>query len=541
MTTSGARRILDCGDRALLVELESLPATLSFYAALRADGRPGVTDIVPAARTVLLRFDPEVLPRASARTWLHRVDPAVTDPGEGDHAEPFTIEVVYDGDDLDDVAATLQLSRAEVIARHSEREWRVAFGGFAPGFGYLVPADGSPSGLEIARHVSPRATVAAGAVGLAGEFSGVYPRESPGGWQIIGTSPTPLWKTDAAQASPLVPGQLVRFRAITRTAPAPAPAVDSRIEPSSLPPSGTQSTVPATTDSADAHAAFTVLDAGPLTLIQDRGRPGHSAIGVGTSGALDRAASALANRLLGNPLDAATLEVTVGGLTLRCERAAWIAVTGADGEVTLNGEAIELDAAIAVPAGATLHLPIARAGLRYYLAARGGFDADSELGSRSRDTLSGLGQRPLVPGDRLEIGGEPVEPIPTVPMNPAWPPTLETVTVRLHPGPRSDWMEPDALLGLYEQVWRVSPQSNRIGARLEGTPLERRRNDELPSEGMVAGGLQLPPNGLPTVLLADHPVTGGYPVIAVVADADLDRFAQLRPGQGVQFRHAPPL
>lgn len=540
MSADGARRVLDCGDRAMLVELKSLPEALDFYAALIAERRDGVIDIVPAARTVLLRFDPEILPRASARTWLQRIDSAATRAGTGDddgnEVEPFTIEVVYDGADLDDVAATLQLSRDDVIARHSQREWRVAFGGFAPGFCYLVPADGGSSGLEIARHASPRATVAAGAVGLAGEFSGVYPRQSPGGWQIIGTSPTQLWNAEATLASPLLPGRRVRFQAITGTVP--APAVAPRDGASSLPPSGTQTTLPATTDSAEAHTAFTVLEAGPLTLVQDRGRPGHGAIGVGTAGALDRAASTLANRLLGNPRDAATLEVTIGGLTVRCEHAAWIAVTGADGEVTVDGKAIELDAAIAVAAGATLHLPLARAGLRYYLAVRGGFEADSVLGSRSRDTLSGLGRRPLTAGDSLEIGTEPHGPIPTVPMNPAWPPTLDAVTVRLHPGPRADWVEPASLLGLYEQLWRVSPQSNRVGARLEGTALQRQRDEELPSEGMVAGALQLPPSGLPTVLLADHPVTGGYPVIAVVADADLDRFAQLRPGQAVQFRHA---
>jgi biotin-dependent carboxylase-like uncharacterized protein len=177
-------------------------------------------------------------------------------------------------------------------------------------------------------------------------------------------------------------------------------------------------------------------------------------------------------------------------------------------------------------------------GIRYNLAVRGGIDVPLVLGSRSRDTLAGLGPAPLADGDSLAIGEEPSTPIPPVDVVPVDPPPAGTVTLALRPGPRRDWFASGAWELLLNSEWQVSPRSDRSGVRLDGPVLERTDARELPSEGMVPGAIQVSPDGAPTVLAVDHPVTGGYPVIAVVTDDSLDALAQLRPGPGVRFRLA---
>ncbi len=279
-----------------------------------------------------------------------------------------------------------------------------------------------------------------------------------------------------------------------------------------------------------------VVRPGPLTTVQDLGRPGHAHLGVPRAGAVDRAALALANRLVGNDEGAAALECTLSGPALRFAQPAVVAVTGAQAPVTVDGEEMEVNAAIDLPAGAVLDIGTATAGLRPYAAVRGGIDVEPVLGSRSRDTLSALGPEPLSAGDRLAIGIAD-GPRPAIAVAPV--PVPETTTiVRVTPGPRADWFEPGALGLLASQAWTVSPESNRSGTRLDGTPLLRARDGELRSEGMVEGAVQVRHSGLPLLLLADHPTTGGYPVIAVAIGEDIPKVAQARPGEQMRFRPA---
>ncbi|MFE5671082.1 biotin-dependent carboxyltransferase family protein [Agromyces sp. NPDC056523] len=276
---------------------------------------------------------------------------------------------------------------------------------------------------------------------------------------------------------------------------------------------------------------------GPV-LVQDLGRPGRAALGVGESGALDRGALALANRLVGNPDGAAGLEVVLGGLRVVPDADAWVAVAGAWGRVVVAGHDAGPYRAVRVRAGEPLELGPAERGLRYVLAMRGGLDEPSVLGSRSRDTLAGIGPEPVLPGRVLAVGAEPVASVPLLDDDAAYPPPSGPVTLALLPGPRADWVTDAALAALYEATWRLSAASDRIGARLEGPVLDRRVAAELPSEPTVAGGIQVTGAGVPTILLADRPVTGGYPVVAIVDPASLDAVAQVRPGQAVRFRHA---
>ncbi|MEV5367632.1 5-oxoprolinase subunit C family protein [Streptomyces cellulosae] len=278
---------------------------------------------------------------------------------------------------------------------------------------------------------------------------------------------------------------------------------------------------------------LTVVRSGALTTVQDAGRRGHAHLGVPRSGALDAPAMRLANRLLGNAPDAAVLETTLTGCAVRPDRAVTVVVGGAPCPVTVDGRPVPWGAPVRVPAGAVLDAGGVTAGVRSYVAVAGGVAAEPVLGSRSTDLLSGLGPSPLRDGDVLRVGDSGREPaLPGVAPWPA-PPAELTLPVRL--GPRADWFTPAALRTLTSATYRVSPHSNRIGLRTEGPPLERASTGELPSEGMVLGAVQVPPDGRPVVFLHDHPTTGGYPVIGVVAEAALAAAAQAVVGTPVRF------
>ena len=280
-------------------------------------------------------------------------------------------------------------------------------------------------------------------------------------------------------------------------------------------------------------AALEVMRAGVRTTIQDLGRPGLAHLGVPRSGAADAGALRLANRLAGNPPDAAGLEILLGGVRLRTTRAVTLAVTGAPCTVTVGDRRADPGFPLPVPAGTVVTIGRATAGLRVYLAAGGGIAVPPVLGSRSTDTLSGLGPPPVRDGDLLPVGPATAPP-PAVDVAPYPQPAAELL-LRVWPGPRDDWFTPSAVGTLFTAVYRVTPETDRIGARLTGPALTRAVDAELPSEGLVLGAIQVPANGEPLIFLADHPTTGGYPVIGVVDPADVDLLGQARPGTPVRF------
>lgn len=271
-----------------------------------------------------------------------------------------------------------------------------------------------------------------------------------------------------------------------------------------------------------------VLQAGLLTTVQDLGRPGYAAVGVPRSGAFDRGAAALANRLVGNASKAALLEVTLGGLHIVLRHAATIALTGAYCEGRRDW-----GVAVTLRAGSEVRLGTPVTGLRSYLAVRGGIDVEPVLGSRSTDLLSGLGPAPLSSGDLLAVGTSVVGAVSDA----FAPPHAPHEPLEIVAGPRDDWFVADALELLTTRSWTVRGEADRIGIRLDGPRLERddAHRGELPSEAMLPGALQVPPDGRPILFGPDCPVTGGYPVLAVVCSADLDSAAQLRPGDAVRF------
>jgi biotin-dependent carboxylase-like uncharacterized protein len=276
-----------------------------------------------------------------------------------------------------------------------------------------------------------------------------------------------------------------------------------------------------------------VVSVGPSVLVQDRGRPGWAHLGVPRSGALDLPAAALANRLVGNGPDDACLEVLLGGLGVTSDRGVWVAATGAACPIEVDGRPRGHGEAVWLPPGGTLRLGSARSGLRCYLAAAGGIAVEPVLGSRSTDTLGLVGPAPVRVGDRLPVGKP--HGVPAAADTPR-PPSRGPL--RITRGPRADRITGDAVGLLSRTSYVVSPDSDRVGLRLLGDPLPRAREDQLPSEGTVIGAVQVPPDGRPVVFLADHPTTGGYPVVAVVDERDLWQCAQLRPGEPVSFTPA---
>ena len=535
-------RLLPCGERAVLIEVADLDAVLALQSTLAGLAGRGdfaaVTDVVPAATTVLLMLaDPAALARV--RTAVTAVLAGLDGvPTTADSAKPIEIDVVYDGEDLDEVGRLTGLSPAEVIAAHTGSDWRVAFGGFAPGFSYLTGGDPR---LEVPRRAEPRTTVPAGAVGLAGTFSGIYPRPSPGGWQLIGRTGAALWDAGREPPALLQPSARVRFRAIN------GPAADDRgldtlnqpvAEPAATSPDQGLDDPTGERVETSPRQGLEVLATGPLLLIVDEGRPGYAALGVGRSGAADRAACRLGGRLVGNPPGHAALEVTFGGLRLRARTACLIALTGADCAATVDGRAVTHAGPVYLRTGQELRLGIPRTGLRTYLSVAGGFDVPVVLGSASTDTLSGVGPPPPAVGDVLAIGA-PRGGAPSIESVPGAPAAGAEMLLDVLPGPRTDWLADPAALG--GQDWQVSERSDRVGVRLTGDPLHRhpsKAGRELPSEPMVRGSIQVPPEGRPVIFGVDGPVTGGYPVVGVLTEASCDAVAQARPGDRIQFRGA---
>lgn len=537
-------RFLPVNTDALLVELDDLEQTLALFAALQ--GRPieGVTELVPAARTVLVVFQPGVVSRAALIADIGARDTSSRVARDGKLIE---IPVHYNGEDLDDVAQHLGITREEVVRRHTGGIYSVAFTGFAPGFAYL--SGGDPT-LDVPRRKTPRTRIPAGAVALAGTFSGVYPQASPGGWQILGVTPVAMWDLNRETPALLQPGYRVRFVDVGAASVAATSAASSASTASAASATSTASaastastTSPSAARAISATPALEVVSPGLQAVFEDLGRPGQARQGVAASGAMDQAALRAANRLVGNAPGEAAIEIVYGGFQVRAHGPCVLAVTGAQGNIALRNAAgaswtVPGYQAFAMDDGDTLTLAQPDAGIRYYLAARGGFAVEPVLGSCSTDTLARVGPEPLAAGDRVGIrpagqgaivGGSETPPADL-------PRTSAEVVLDVVLGPRTDWCDADAVALLSRQAWTVTPQSNRVGIRLQGdAPLQRANHAELPSEGTRKGSIQVPASGQPVLFLADHPLTGGYPVIGSVAPWHLDRAAQIPIGARVRL------
>ena len=535
------------GTAAVLAELSGLHDVMALQALLLEEPLPGQVDVLAAAETVMVKADSPAAARRMSGLLLD-MDLTVRPHAEGKLVQ---IDTVYDGEDLAEVGRLTGLGTDGVIAAHSGQVWTVAFAGFAPGFGYMV---GENQLLDVPRRDSPRTAVPAGSVALAGNYSAVYPRKSPGGWQLIGRTAARMWDLGREQPALAAPGDRVKFRAVRGT----VEVSGNTTEELGTEELGTEELVSGQ-DTRQSGAApgvrsgLRILSPGLQSLVQDLGRPGYARLGVSASGALDRASLRRANRIVGNQPSAAVVESVAGGLRVQAVGDQVLAVAGAESALTVlspsaaGSGAAENDGLRTMPAatafalldGEILTLGVPERGFRSYLAVRGGVEADPVLGSRSTDTMSGLGPPPLASGQVLAAGRATASNVVGAPeLQPEFP-DAGTTLLDIVPGPRDDWFDAAALASLCGQDWEVTPRSNRMGMRLSGEPLRRSREGELPSEGTVAGAIQIPPEGLPVLFLADHPITGGYPVIGVVVEHQVDVAAQVPIGGHLRFRIAP--
>jgi len=516
------QRVAAAGPRAIIVDVESSGHARALSAHLVEHPAAGQIDLVAGERSVLLLLE---------RGGL--VEAAVDDIGairdlapRADEGRLIELPTAYDGEDLAPLADSLGMSAEAVVRWHSEQSWTAAFSGFTPGFAYL---EAGAQVLPVPRRAVPRTIVPPGSVAVADRFSGVYPRASPGGWQLIGRTSAVMWNSDRNPPALVAPGDRVRFVAVRDETHLPAPAeVDDP-------------TAPTPEDEIGTSRAVEVIDPGLQTLVQDRGRRGLQHRSVSTSGAADAYSYLAGNELVGNAPDAAALEIAYGGAEFVARGQLVLALTGADVEARITSvrganKAAPLWAPFVVDDGTRLELGAPTAGIRTYLCVRGGILASPELGSRSTDILAGLGPRPARRGDLYAIGHAHGGPVGRrVP--PAEMPNATTVTpLEIDPGPRAHLFTPTSRRLLLESRWTITGDANRVGVRLEGeSPLTLTRPRELPSEGIMPGSIQVPPSGMPMVFLRDHPATGGYPLIGIVRSAALNRLAQLPPGSAVQF------
>ncbi|MBG5918691.1 5-oxoprolinase/urea amidolyase family protein [Providencia stuartii] len=517
-------RFLPVNLSAFMIELHSLEETMALTHLLRNRAHKlAIEEITPAARTVLVRFNSMLTNIDKLIDQIGRLDISATELKSG---PLVTIPVHYNGEDLADVAEHLGTSIEDVIRRHTENEYQVAFCGFAPGFAYMVAKNAQ---LNVPRRPSPRIRIPAGSVALAGEFSSVYPQASPGGWQLIGVTETAVWDLYREEPALLKPGYRVNF-------------VDAaRAE--------TTYSLPQPTHHHKSHEKMvlsddlTVLATGLQTLVQDYGRVGLSALGISESGAMDKGALRSANRLVGNDIHEAALEITQGGFKAQANRPLLVGVTGASCDVEITtAEGIHYFAQqyqpIQLAKGDIIHLGTATKGVRSYLAIRGGIEMTPILGSCSFDTLAQVGPAPLKAGQRLAVKSLKQQTVISLNELPVlnYPSAHEIVVLDIVLGPRTDWFTQQAVRLLTSQLWQVTAASNRIGLRLAGDKgIERAKHQELPSEGTCVGAIQIPANGQPVLFLNDHPLTGGYPVIGAVCEYHLDLAGQIPVNAKIQF------
>ncbi len=442
-------------------------------AALAEDPPAGFLDAVPGARTLLVLFDPD------------RFDPAsLGRAAAARRTAPRTVRLAarYDGSDLKELARETRIAPGDLARLHSAAEYTVAFLGFAPGFAYMT---GTPPPLAVPRLKTPRVRVPAGSLAVADGYTGIYPAETPGGWRLIGRVAARLFDPRASPPALLRPGDRVVFESVEELGEAPS-----------------GSPAPAVRD-----PVARVVSPGPFTTVQGGPRYGLSASGVPAGGAMDLASLAAANALAGNAPFAAALEITIAGPELEFVAPARIAVEGSARDVR-SGERVKIGAV--------------RRGARAYLAVDGGL----------AQSLPGEPTRPLRRGEELARASAP----PALTMRPPPLPDRlgESFTVRAVPGPQTNYFaDPEAF---FAAEYRLSPDSDRRGLRLQGPPLALARPADLPPEGTAPGAVQVPGNGMPIVLGPDRPVTGGYAKIATVISADLPLLAQARPGATIRFR-----
>lgn len=513
------------GDSALKIEWGNQPRLIrAFCRIFTEQSIPGVRDIVPAYKSVVVHFDPD----AASSNDCHREELIESirnrlrqGLNEQDReAKVIEIPVLYDGEDLEAISSYTGLTSNELIDRHRKASYRVRMIGFMPGFPYLEGLDDT---IAMPRREVPRTIVPAGSVGIGGKQTGIYPFDSPGGWNLLGRTPVALFSPERSSPSWLAMGDVVNFRAIESSE---FENIQRRQKIESL----TESRA-----SVEGVPLFEVIHPGLQTTIQDLGRWGRQAVGVTPGGVMDRDSARLANWLVGNRESTPLLEMAIVGPQLKALGDLKIAVVGAHSNLPAGRP-------LRIAAGEVIDLKQLTKGARSYLALGGGFVSDQVLGGQGTDLKAGFGGhqgRALTKGDQL-LGTSTRQENDSLHHRNWFATTEKLVTeesegrIRFLRGPQSELFSDSAWQSLCSESFAISSQSDRMGIRLNGK-LPTENQSDMPSEPTVIGAIQVPPSGSPIVLMADRQTVGGYPVIGVVVTVDLPKLAQLRPGEEIRF------
>jgi KipI family sensor histidine kinase inhibitor len=516
-STAGAfPRVLPAGDAAVTVELADT-LDLEVCARVRALDRAlaerpfaGLVECVPTVRSLLVLFDPARI--AAAEVGVHVRERLAAPIAPAPPGSLHEIPVRYGGEagpDLESVADHLGTTADAVVQQHAGREYTALMLGFTPGFAYLGVL---PPALSLPRRATPRTRVPAGSLGLAGPFTGVYPRSSAGGWHLIGRTTVPLFDPYRAAPARFSAGDRVRF----------------------VPTDETRAASPGAPSFEGGEPLVEVLEPGTQTTVQDLGRTGYRRYGVARAGAMDPIALGAANHAVGNARSAPGLECTLAGPRLRFLRTTRFAVAGADlGAVLWRSDlgrwVVPHGRSVVARPGNVLAFEGRRSGYRAYVAFAGGLAVPIVMGSCATDVGAAFGGTggALRAGDLLR-GGRAIgsasnaSPIPDA---------SDLVRLQVTPGPQEQALDDASMRMILTEEFVVSTEADRAGLRLEGPRLRHRGSAEILSDGMPPGSIQVPPDGAPIVMAAEGPTTGGYVKPLVIVSADLPKLGQLVPGE----------
>ena len=467
-------------------------------------------DVACTRHTGLVTYDPALAGPDEAMAAVRVVAVSAETSQRPQHE--IQIAVVLDGEDLEELFTGAESGLREFAEELASKTFTVAHLGFAPGFIYL---DGLSERFRRPRKATPRTRVPAGSIAIGGPYLGIYGTASPGGWNLVGTTPQRLFDERREPPTVLLPGDSVRFRVVSAHEAAPD-----------------EDEVAGLTDPS-AHPALEVLEVAGAAWIEDEGRRCAGIWGVPRSGAADPWAYGLANLLVGNHAGTPALEIPLGGIKLRALTSLHLGSAGVGLNISLDGRPVDAGHCFPIASGQIVEVSASDVSCYGYLSVAGGIHVRRWLRSASHDRLSGFGPPPLAAGQTL-LALQPSAP----PKDHLLPDRAVPVPVRVVAGPHSEHFSDEERSLLTEAEFRISGASSRVGVRLDGALFAQREERTLEeSEPLALGAIQVPPGGEPIVMLADHPVTGGYPVIATVILADLDRIAQPRPGSVVRFTY----
>jgi len=524
-------RYLTAGDKAIVLEFgNEISRQLNLlvrkmYHCISKENIEGTEEIVPTYRSLIIYYNPQKVKYTDLVQQLKELEKSVTEitlPA----AHVTEIPVLYGGEygpDLEFVAQHNKLSTKEVINLHTEKEYFIYMLGFSPGFAYL---GGMSDKIATPRLEKPRIKVSEGSVGIAGKQTGIYPIESPGGWQIIGRTPIKLYDPKKEFPFLLKSGDYIKFYPINQEQ---FNEIEKKIDEENY------------SCRVELYGGFKVIKSGIFNTVQDLGRFGFQQYGMPVSGAMDSCALRIGNRLLGNKEDEAGIEVSTPGLALEALDQTVITITGANFNPTINNSPVPMWEAIEVKKGDIITFNQIKSGSRSYLLVAGSVDVPIILGSKStygRGKVGGLKGRPLKKSDTINIGktNQELQNIigrkVSVKNLPAY---HEENKVRVILGPQDDYFTKDGLHAFLNSSYEITVNSDRMGYRLKGPKIESKNGSDIITDGIPLGSVQVPRNGMPIVMLADRQTTGGYAKIATVISVDIDKFAQMKPGNKVKF------